>query len=110
MDFIDKRDRKEKMAKSVIKRRNVVYTYPQEIGEKGQEEKQEKTEKALEILERLEQEQRADDEKWQQEIEQLLAEQEKNQMEINRIMNEKQEHLQKTMDEAAQSGKAETEQ
>lgn len=94
MDRIDERNRKEKMAKSIIKRRNVVYTSPEEIKD------QEQAKKAQEILERLEREQQEDEDKKRMEIEKLLKEQEKNQKEIERIMNEKRVRMEMAVNHA----------
>ena len=48
MDYIDKRNQREKMAHSIIKRRNVIYAPPEVIGEKPQKAE------AEEILDQLE--------------------------------------------------------
>ncbi len=119
MDYIDKRNMQEKMAKSIIKRRNVIYTIPQEPVQATSPENEEMTsmeanaltsaesvmteeeELALEILKRLEKEHQEDEMRKRREIELLLEEQERNQQEINRIMNKQNELLEKTVNEAA---------
>lgn len=107
MDLIDKRNKKEKMASSIIKRRNVIYAMPQQINESEKEggpepEKKPATEPE-EILEHFREEKRNDEEKWRQEIEHLLEEQEKNQAEINRIMGEKRARMERAVQEAAKN-------
>lgn len=101
MDVIDKRNMQEKMAKSIIKRRNVVYTVPQQPEEqKAETEELVIDAKSQEILDRLEQEHEDDERKKREQIELLLEQQEHNQQEAMRIMNEKREELEKTVNEA----------
>lgn len=103
MDYIDERNRKEKMAKSIIKRRNVIYTYRPLIKEPEEENPQElKTEEpsrnpmeaqktedqAQEVLKRIT-EARPSGGKVQQEVAHLLAEEEEKKLEIERILHEK---------------------
>lgn len=97
MDVIDERNRKAKMAKMVVKRRNVIYNSLEE----KEEEKPECDKRAYEILERLDKEHQEEEDKKRMEIEDLIAEQERKLMEVNRILNEKQELLQRTMQSAA---------
>jgi hypothetical protein len=118
MDSIDKRNQQEMMARSVIKRRNVIYS-PQPIeaenGEKPEglaEEdiKENKTEQeaateeelavAQDILKRLQREADADEAAKREAIEKLLAQQEEQKNDIERILQEKQANLEKTMAEA----------
>lgn len=102
MDVIDKRNMQEKMSKSIIKRRNVVYTVPQQPKEqKAETEELVIDAKSREILDRLEQEHQDDERKKREQIERLLEQQEHNQQEAMRIMNEKREELEKTVNEAA---------
>lgn len=106
MDVIDKRNIQEKMAKSVIKRRNVVYTTPEKqeqnepVKEAQEEEVQVINPKAQEILDRLEQEHLADERKKREELERLIAEQEMKHQEAMQILAEKRANLEKTMDSA----------
>ncbi len=90
MDYIDKRNQMEKMAKSIIKRRNVIYTTPELIGAKAAEE--EDTE-ADQILEHLQQMKQQGEEQKRLEIARMVEEQEQNQAEINRILRQKEEQL-----------------
>lgn len=103
MDYIDERNKKEKMAKSIIKRRNVIYTYrplvkqpeeenpqklqgtenPQNMPEAPKDEGQ-----AQEILKRIT-EARPSGGKVQQEVASLLAQEEEKKQEIERILHEK---------------------
>lgn len=76
-DAIDKRDEREKIAKSIVKRWNVVYTSKEELEQKRlEEERQEKIkeerQKADEILKRLEAEAREDERRKNEEIEAIL--------------------------------------
>ena len=80
MDVIDERNRKAKLAKMVIKRRNVIYTVPQE---------EKKEEDSTDILARLEQENKNKEAKKRMEIDHLVEEQERKQMEEDHILNEK---------------------
>ena len=100
MDYIDKRNQREKIAKSIIKRWNVRYTVPQPLPEAKSSKDQAAEDKAMEILDRLAKEQQADEDKKRQEIEELLKQQELNQEEINRILQEKRNMLERTMDNA----------
>ena len=100
MDYIDKRNQREKIAKSIIKRWNVRYTVPQPLPEAKSPEDQVAEDKAMEILDRLAKEHQADEDMKRHEIEELLRQQELNQEEINRILHEKQDMLEHTMDNA----------
>ena len=100
MDYIDKRNQREKIAKSIIKRWNVVYTAPQPIQSGKTPEELEAEGKAMDILDRLAREHQADEDKKRQEIENLIAEQEQHQVEIERILHEKQDMLEQTIDGA----------
>ncbi len=101
MDYIDERNRKEKMARSIIKRRNVIYTYRPLVKEppKEQEEVKEelaakgvseapREENAQEVLRRIT-EARPSGGGVQQEVAHLLAEEEEKKLEIERILHEK---------------------
>lgn len=78
-DLIDKRNRKEKIARSVIKRWNVHYITEEELREKlAQEEaqrRQEELKRTNEVLERLRAEAEADEAAKQAEILELLEQQ-----------------------------------
>lgn len=104
-DYIDVRNQKEKMARSIIKRRNVVYVPPEEMNQKQRElqEREARLEreamerkKAEEVLRRLEEEQHLEEQKKQKEIESLLKNQESlpqegailSQSELDRILGE----------------------
>ncbi len=75
-DAIDKRNERERIARSIVKRRNIVYISQEELDRKQQEEaqrqKQERTEAAEQLVKQFK-----DDAKKKQamEIERLLAEQ-----------------------------------
>ncbi len=97
MDYIDERNRKEKMAKSIIKRRNVIYTYrplvkeqeevKEDLAAKGVSEAP-REENAQEVLRRIT-EARPSGGGVQQEVAHLLAEEEEKKLEIERILHEK---------------------
>ena len=72
-DAIDKRNEREKIAKSIVKRRNIVYISKEELERREQEEKrQENREVAEEMVKRLKEE---EDNKQAMQIQRLLAEQ-----------------------------------
>lgn len=80
-DAIDKRNEKERIAKSIVKGWNVIYITKEELEKKRQEEErmqqaEEEREKADEILKRLEEEAQNDKKKKADEIEALLAQME----------------------------------
>ncbi|MBU5472307.1 hypothetical protein [Roseburia sp. MSJ-14] len=80
-DAIDKRNEKEKIARSIIKRWNVIYITKEELEKRRQEEErmkqnQEECEKADEILKRLENEAKEDECKKAEEMQAILAQQE----------------------------------
>ena len=103
MDRIDERNRKAEIAKSVIKRHNIIYGAPQEIHEnvdvkfQGQDEDKDK------ILARFYQERQDIEKQKLMEIERMVKEQEEKQIEVKRILNEKQEILEHTMEQASSS-------
>ena len=69
-DLIAKRDRKDKMFRSVVKRWNVHFQTEEEVEEEAREKRREAEEsKAREIYERLESEAAQDEQVKQQEIE-----------------------------------------
>ena len=75
-DAIDKRNEREKIAKSIIKRWNVIYITKEELDKRRQEEErmkqnQEEREKADEVLKRIE-----DECKKAEEMQAILAQQE----------------------------------
>ena len=76
-DAIDKRNERERIARSIVKRRNIVYISQEELDRKKKEEMEEQNKKQKELAEQLVK-QFKDDEKKKQamEIERLLAEQE----------------------------------
>lgn len=75
-DAIDKRNEREKIARSIVKRRNIVYISQEELDRKQQEEaqrqKQERTEAAEQLVKQFKDEAKK---KQAMEIERLLAEQ-----------------------------------
>lgn len=80
-DAIDKRNEKERIAKSIVKSWNVIYITKEELEKRQEEEErrlheQEEREKADEILRRLESEARDDALRKAQEIQELLTQQE----------------------------------
>lgn len=87
MDAIDERNRKAKLAKMVIKRRNVIYTVPQE----------EKKEDTTDILARLEEEKKNKEAKKRMEIEQLVEEREIKQKKAADILNERSDQFEKSL-------------
>lgn len=95
MDYIDKRNQMEKMAKSIIKRRNVIYTVPEPAGAKAA--KKETATEADQILEKFEQMKQQGDAQKRQEIERMVEQQEQKQAEINRILRQKEEQLEQTI-------------
>jgi hypothetical protein len=118
MDSIDKRNLQENMARSIVKRRNVIYN-PQPVeaqnGEKpeglaengienGQMEQGETPEEELteaqNILKRLQEEADAEEAAKREAIEKLLAQQEEQKNDIDRILQEKQNDLERTMAQA----------
>lgn len=85
-DLIDKRNRKQKIAHSVVKRWNVHYMTEEEVRAQqaqmqGQSQEQEQPQNpempASEILERLQAEAEADEAKKKAELERLIEQQEK---------------------------------
>lgn len=105
MDYIDKRDQREKMAHSIIKRRNVVYVQPELIGEKPQDAP--KDTEAEQILDQFKKRKQEGEDQKRQHIQQMVKqreqEQEANQEEINRILSEKRRQLEKNI-EAGKEG------
>lgn len=82
-DAIDKRNEREKIARSIVKRWNVIYITQEELEQRRREEErlqqeEEERRKAEEILARLEQEAREDERKKAEELESLLRQQEIN--------------------------------
>lgn len=80
-DAIDKRNEKEKIAKSIIKRWNVIYVTKEELEKKRQEEEgmrqqEEERKKADEILKRLQQEAEEDERKKAEELRAIVAQKE----------------------------------
>lgn len=78
-DAIDKRNEREKIARSIVKGWNVIYVSQEELERKRQEEEQtqqmaEERKKADEILKRLEREAQEDEEKKAEELRAILAE------------------------------------
>lgn len=72
-DAIDKRNEREKIAKSIVKRRNIVYTSKEELERRQQEEKrQENREAAEEMVKKLKEDEHN---KQAMQIQRLLAEQ-----------------------------------
>lgn len=72
-DAIDKRNERERIAKSIVKRRNIIYTSKEELERREQEEKrQESREAAEEMVRRLKEEEHN---KQAMQIQRLLAEQ-----------------------------------
>lgn len=76
-DAIDKRNEKERIARSIVKRSCVIYTSREELERRAQEEKhqqmQEQREAAEEVVKRLKEDQ---NKKMAMEIQRLLAERE----------------------------------
>ncbi len=101
MDYIDKRNQREKMAHSIIKRRNVIYAPPEVIGEKPKETE------AQQILDQLEKRKQEGEANKLQQIQQMVQQQEQqqeaDQEEVNRILNEKNRQLEKHI-EAGKEG------
>lgn len=80
-DAIDKRNEREKIAKSIVKSWNVIYTTKEELEQRRlEEERQEQIEeerrKSDEILKRLGQEAKEDEKKKADEIQAILMQQE----------------------------------
>lgn len=80
-DAIDKRNEKEKIARSIVKRWNVVYITQEELEKRRQEEErmermEEERKKADEILKRLEREALEDEQKKAEEIQAMLYQKE----------------------------------
>lgn len=80
-DAIDKRNEKERIAKSIIKRWNVIYVTKEELEKKRQEEEcmrqqEEERKKADEILKRLQQEAEEDERKKAEELWAIVAQKE----------------------------------
>lgn len=117
MDAIDKRNVREKIARSIIKRNNVHYVTQEEL---DQQKAKEEEQRAKEIYERLQAEAAADEAKKQQEIEEALRMQQsynattnaysgeygKNMpqdevtlSQIEKILSEKQEEFERTLEE-----------
>lgn len=76
-DAIDKRNERERIARSIVKRRNVIYTSKEELERRAQEEKhqqmQEERAAAEEVVRKLKDE---ENKKMAMEIQRLLAERE----------------------------------
>ncbi len=76
-DAIDKRNEKERIARSIVKRRNIVYISQEELDRKKKEELEEQNKKQKELAEQLVKQFKDDANKKQaMEIERLLADQE----------------------------------
>lgn len=80
-DAIDKRNERERIAKSIVKRWNVIYVTKEELERKRQEEErmeqqEEERKKADEILKRLQQEAEEDERKKAEELQAILAQKE----------------------------------
>ncbi len=71
-DAIDKRNERERIARSIVKRRNIIYTSREELERKEEEKKTEDRAKVEELVKQLKKE---EDKKQAMEIEKLLAEQ-----------------------------------
>lgn len=118
MDMIDKRNQREKIARSIIKRRNVIYSPEAYTGPVSEEQTTNGPQtmaqepaapashetgasaEALEVLARLEREAAEDEAAKRAEIERAVAQQEEQQLAISRILNEKEADRQRAMDEA----------
>ncbi|MCI8282483.1 MAG: hypothetical protein HFI76_12515 [Lachnospiraceae bacterium] len=101
MDYIDKRNQREKMAHSIIKRRNVIYAPPEVIGEKPQKAE---AEEILDQLEKRKQEGEAQKlQKIQEMVQQQEQKQEADQAEINRILDERKRQLEKNIESGKES-------
>ena len=76
-DAIDKRNERERIARSIVKRSNIIYTSREELERRAQEEKhkqmQEEREAAEEVVKKLKDEQ---NKKMAMEIQRLIAERE----------------------------------
>lgn len=76
-DAIDKRNERERIARSIVKRSNIIYTSREELERRANEEKQQKRQEertaAEEVVKKLKDEQ---NKKMAMEIQRLLAEQE----------------------------------
>lgn len=96
-DMIDKRNQRERIARSIIKRRNVIYSpeyYAGPVQEEQPEEaapapESEDMAKAQEIIERLEREAREEEEAKQAEIRKAVEEVQEQELAISRILGEK---------------------
>lgn len=126
MDMIDKRDQQEKMVRSIIKRRNVIYSpgvqggmqagmqpgmqagaqggmqQPMQAGvQQGTPSSHEnggsENAAAMEVLARLEREAAEDEAAKQAEIQRAIAQQEEKDLAISRILNEKENERQRAM-------------
>ncbi len=80
-DAIDKRNERERIAKSIVKRWNVIYVTKEELEKKRREEErlelqEEERQKADEILKRLQEEAEADEKRKKDEILAILAQKE----------------------------------
>lgn len=80
-DAIDKRNEREKIARSIVKRWNVIYVTKEELERRRQEEErmkqqEEERRKADEILKRLQQEAEEDERKKAEELQAILAQKE----------------------------------
>ena len=51
-DAIDKRNEREKIAKSIVKRRNIVYISKEELERREQEEKRQENREVAEVIEK----------------------------------------------------------
>lgn len=71
-DSIDKRNEKEKIASSVIKRWNVHYQTKEELQKLEEQKENDRMKEAQEILDRLQAEAAADEEKKRKEIEDAM--------------------------------------
>lgn len=80
-DAIDKRNERERIAKSIVKRWNVIYVTKEELEKKRQEEErmeqqEEERRKADEILKRLQQEAEEDEKRKAEELQAILTQME----------------------------------
>ncbi|MCI8494456.1 MAG: hypothetical protein HFI74_02075 [Lachnospiraceae bacterium] len=72
-DAIDKRNERESIARSIVKRRNIVYTSKEELERRQQQEKQKERQAAEEVVKKLKDEQ---NQKMAMEVQRLIADRE----------------------------------
>lgn len=72
-DAIDKRNQMESFARSIVKRRNIIYTSKEELERRQQAQKQQERQAAEEVVNKLKDEQ---NKKMAMEIQRLIAERE----------------------------------